>query len=168
MFEACRQEGVRRIVAGSSITVSEGHLEQEPYKSMRERRREDMPSNVPMITPNVPAEPRGLYAASKVWMESLGRVYSSRYGLSCIFVRIGQVVRDRPRPPYGHDIFVSQRDIVQILERCVNADDKMMFEIFYGMSNNDYRWVDIEDARRKIGYVPQDRAEDEHDYDAPQ
>ncbi len=85
--------------------------------------------------------------------------------MSCICVRIGQVERDRPRPPQGADIYVSQRDIVQIIERCINADDNLRFEIFYGMSNNDLRWVDIENARRKVGYAPQDRAEDNHDYD---
>jgi len=41
----------------------------------------------------------------------------------------------------------------------------LRFEIFYGMSNNDLRWVDISDARRKVGFIPQDRAEDGHDYD---
>ena len=38
------------------------------------------------------------------------------------------------------------------------------FDIFYGMSNNDYRGTDIEHARQVIGYEPQDRAEDDHDY----
>ena len=33
------------------------------------------------------------------------------------------------------------------------------------MSNNDYRWVDIEHGREVIGFVPEDRAEDGHDYD---
>lgn len=61
---------------------------------------------------------------------------------------------------------MSQRDSVQIFERCVNADDDLKFDIFYGMSNNDLRWVDIDHARQVIGYVPQDRAEDGHDYDA--
>ncbi|MBC8236382.1 hypothetical protein H8E77_43095 [bacterium] len=42
----------------------------------------------------------------------------------------------------------------------------LQFEIFYGLSNNDLRWSDIENARRKIGYIPQDRAEDNHDYDS--
>ena len=60
---------------------------------------------------------------------------------------------------------MSQRDIVQIFERSINADGSLRFEIFYGMSNNDLRWVDISDAQRKVGFVPQDRAEDNHDYD---
>ena len=166
VFEACKVVGVRRIVAASSITVSQGHREQEPYKAMMERRQADIPDDVEMITPDIPAEPRGLYAATKVWTESLARTYAHRHGLSCICVRIGQVERDRPRPPQGADIYVSQRDIVQIFERCINADDNLRFEILYGMSDNDLRWVDISNARRKVGFLPQDRAEDNHDYDA--
>ena len=166
VFEASKVAGVRRIVAASSITVSQGHRMQEPYKAMMERRQADIPDNVEMITPDIPAEPRSLYAATKVWTESLARTYAHRHGLSCICVRIGQVERDRPRPPQGADIYVSQRDIVQIFERCINADNSLRFEIFYGMSNNDLRWVDISNAQQKVGFAPQDRAEDKHDYDA--
>lgn len=166
VFEACKVAGVGRIVAASSITVSQGHRGSEPYKAMMERRHTDIPDNVEMITPDIPAEPRSLYAATKVWTESLARTYAHRHGLSCICVRIGQVERDRPRPSQGADIYVSQRDIVQIFERCINADDSLQFEIFYGMSNNDLRWVDISNARQKVGFVPQDRAEDNHDYEA--
>ena len=133
--------------------VSQDHREQEPYRSITEKRWDD-----------IPAEPRGIYGATKVWTESLARVYAYSKGLSCICIRIGQVERDRPRPPNGHDIFVSQRDIVQIIERSINADPSVRFDIFYGMSNNDYRGTDIEHARQVIGYEPQDRAEDDHDY----
>jgi hypothetical protein len=38
--------------------------------------------------------------------------------------------------------------------------------VFWGMSNNDWRWVDIEHPREVLGYAPQDRAEDHWDYDA--
>ena len=166
VFEASKVAGVERIVAASSITVSQGHREQEPYKAMMERRHADIPDEVKLITPDIPAEPRSLYAATKVWTESLARTYAHRHQLSCICVRIGQVERDRPRPPQGADIYVSQRDIVQIFERCINADDNLQFGIFYGMSDNGLRWVDISNAEQKIGFVPQDRAEDNHDYDA--
>ena len=164
IFEACRDVGVPRVVAASSIMVSQGHREQEPYRSITEKRWDDIPAEYPMITPDIPAEPRGIYGATKVWTESLARVYAHSKGLSSICIRIGQVERDRPRPPNGHDIFVSQRDIVQIIERSINADPSVRFDIFYGMSNNDYRGTDIEHARQVIGYELQDRAEDDHDY----
>ncbi len=166
IFEASRLAGVRRIVAASSIMVSQGHRAREPYRAMMERRHDEIPVGVSMVTPDVRAEPRSIYAATKVWTESLASVYSNVHGLSCLCVRIGQVERDRPRPPQGADIYCSQRDIVQVIERCVEAPEHIKFDIFYGMSNNDYRWVDIEHAKAVIGYQPLDRAEDAHDYDA--
>ncbi len=166
VFEASRQAGVKRIVGASSIMVSEGHRQQEPYRAMMERRSSDIPADVQMISPVIPAEPRGIYAASKVWLESLARVYSNRYGMSCICIRIGQVERDRPRPPKGADIYVSQRDITQIWQRAIDAPEDLRFGIFYGMSDNQYRWTDIDEARKALDYVPEDRAEDGYDYDA--
>lgn len=164
VFEASRLAGVKRVVAASSIMVSDGHRNQEPYKAMMERRIDDIPANAQIISPNIPAEPRGIYGASKVWSESLAKVYSHTHGMSCICIRIGQVERDRPRPPQGADIYVSQRDIVQIIGKSITADDSVRLDTFYGMSNNDYRWVDIGHAREVIGFVPEDRAEDHHEY----
>ena len=165
VFEACRQAGVKRIVVASSIMVSEGHYEEDPYKAIYEKRYEDVPPGFPKVSPDIPAKPRSLYASSKVWAESLARSYAHRYDMSCLVIRVGQVERDRPRPPRGASIFVSVRDIVQLWELCINANDSLRFDIFYGMSNNDWRWVDIEHAREVLGYVPQDRAEDNWDYD---
>ena len=61
--------------------------------------------------------------------------------------------------PSGQPIWCSQRDIVQLIECCINAGEDVRFEIFYGMSDNKWRWVDIDNARRKVGYIPRDRAE---------
>ena len=87
--------------------------------------------------------------------------------MSCICIRVGQVERDRARPRQGADIYVSQRDIVQIFEKSINADESVRFDVFYGMSNNDHRWVDIDHAAEVIGFVPEDRAEAHHDYESP-
>ena len=165
IYEASRQASVKRVVGASSIMVSEGHRETEPYRAMMERRMSDIPETFDLVSPAVPAEPRGIYAASKVWLESLARVYSNRHGMSCLCIRIGQVERDRPRPPQGADIYVSQRDITQIWEKAIAASDSVRFGIFYGMSDNDHRWVDIEVARDVLGFVPGDRAENEHEYE---
>jgi uronate dehydrogenase len=164
VFEASRIAGVKRIVAASSIMVSDGHRQQEPYRAMMERRIDDIPDEFEEISPAIPAEPRDIYGASKVWTESLSSVYANTHGISCISIRVGQVERDRPRPPQGADIYVSQRDIVQIFERSINAPESVRFDTFYGMSNNDHRWVDIDHAREVLGYVPDDRAEENHEY----
>ncbi|MBN4064988.1 NAD(P)-dependent oxidoreductase [Dehalococcoides mccartyi] len=166
VFEASRLAGVKRVVGASSIMVSEGHRDSEPYRAMMERRLDEIPESFDLISPVIPAEPRGIYGASKVWLESLARVYSNSHGMSCLCIRIGQVERDRPRPPQGADIYVSQRDISQVWEKAIAAPDDVRFGIFYGMSNNDYRWVDIEGGRDTIGFVPDDRAEENHNYEA--
>jgi len=166
VFEACRLEGVGRVVVASSIMVSEGHFDQEPYKAILDVRYENVPPDYAIVSPRIPAEPRSLYGCSKVWSESLARTYAYRHGMSCLAIRIGQVERDRPRPPHGASYYVSVRDIVQIWQRAIDADDALRFDVFYGVSNNDYHWVDIEHAREVLGYVPQDRAEDAHDYEA--
>lgn len=161
IFEACRKAGVERIVAASTIQVSTGHRQQEPYRAIAEGRYQDVPADFPRITSEIAAEPRNLYASSKVWNESLARTYAHSHGMSCVCIRIGWVVaEDRPPHARAADIWCSQRDIAQLIERCIDAPEEVRFEIFYGMSANKWCWVDLEKAREKVGYVPQDRAED--------
>ena len=42
----------------------------------------------------------------------------------------------------------------------MNAPEDIRYDVYYGMSDNVDRWVDIESAREMIGYVARDRAED--------
>lgn len=53
----------------------------------------------------------------------------------------------------------SRRDCAHQMDCCLQDDD-VDFDIFYGVSDNDRRWLDIEHARRVLGYDPQDNAED--------
>ena len=36
----------------------------------------------------------------------------------------------------------------------------MQFDIFYALSDNEYRWADIEHAKEVVGYDPQDSADE--------
>ena len=109
----------------------------------------------------MPAEPRNLYASSKVFSESLCRTYAYSHGMSCLAIRIGWVVgEDRVPNANAADIWCSQRDIAGLIECCVKAPDELRFDIFYGMSANQFLWVDMDNARDKLGFVPLDRAED--------
>lgn len=156
-FEACRLAGVKRMVYASSIQASSGYRGEEPYASFA---RGESDGERPIVDNTMPTRPMNIYASSKVWGEALARTYADVHGLSCLCLRIGWVVKeDKPRDR-GADIWCSQRDIVAVTEGCVNAPDDVMFDIFYGMSDNQYRWVDIDHAREVLGYVPQDRAED--------
>jgi nucleoside-diphosphate-sugar epimerase len=161
VFEACRQAGVRRIVAASTIQVSTGNMEMEPYKAIIEGRYQDVPADFPKVKGLDLPRPRNLYAASKMWSESLAQVYAYSHGMSCLCVRPGWVVdQDRsPRQDSDH-LWCSQADMAQLIQCCVDAPEDLRFGIYYGMSDNQWRWVDLEDARQQVGYQPVDRAED--------
>ena len=161
VFEACRQAGVGRIVAASTIQVSTGHRLQEPYNAVTSANPAPLPAGVPAISAKVPAEPRNLYASSKVFNESLCRTFAFSHGMSCLAIRIGGVIGEDRMPALdSEDIFCSQRDIGGIIQACVDAPDDLRFDIFYGMSNNRYLWVEMKNAQEKLGFVPQDRGED--------
>jgi len=161
IFEASRQAGVGRVIAASTIQVSSGHRSREPYSAVSQGRLEELPPGVAKISAEVPAEPRNLYSATKVFNESLCRVYANQHGLSCLAIRVGWVVaEDRPPNRKAVDIWCSQRDIGGLIKACVDAPEEVRFGIFYGMSNNRYCWQSLDNARELLGFVPQDRAED--------
>jgi hypothetical protein len=141
--------------------VSTGHRMVAPYNAVSNGQPAPLPAGVAPISAQVPGEPRNLYASSKVFAESLCRTYAFSHDMSCLAIRIGWVVGEDHVPnASAEDVWCSQRDIAGLLEACVDACDDLRFDIFYGMSNNRYLWVDMANAREKLGFVPQDRAED--------
>ena len=161
VFEACRQAGVKRVVYASSIMVSWGYLFDEPYRAINEGRFGDVPDEIPIVTHRHPPRPTETYSASKVWGEAMARTYADVHGLSCLCIRIGWVNgKNHPENPARGSFWCSQRDIVQLVERCVNAPEDLRFDVFYGVSDSQYRWVDIDHAREAVGYEPLDNAED--------
>jgi nucleoside-diphosphate-sugar epimerase len=160
VFEASRRAGVRRVIyASSGATIGNYELD-FPYSALAAGRYHEV-SAWPKLTHETPVRPVGLYGCSKVWGEALGRHYSDTYGLSVICLRIGAVNKeDRPISPRQFSVWCSQRDIAQMVERCIAAPDHVRFDIFYAVSDNRWSYRDLEHARAVIGYAPQDRAED--------
>ena len=157
VFEAAKQAGVRRVVYASSIQVSFGYFHHvEPYKSIHEGRYNEVPNPIKLITTKDPTRPVNNYGSSKVFGETLARMYSSTTDLSFICIRMGGV--------HPHDIppirvlpnASTQNDMVRLVELCIEAPDTLKFEILYGLSNTDYRWVDLEHSKNVVGYVPED------------
>jgi uronate dehydrogenase len=71
VFDACRRHGARRIVFASSNHATGMYPIGEP------------------LTEAYPPRPDGLYGASKVYGEALGRMYVDRFGLEFVGLRIG-------------------------------------------------------------------------------
>lgn len=135
VFEAARQAGVRRIVYASSHHIV-GY-----YR--RERR----------VGPDEPPRPDSRYGISKVFGEAVGRMYADKYGMSVICQRIG-VARPEPQNVRGMVAYQSERDYVQLTERCIEAAD-VHFLVVYGVSaNTGVLWENPGAA--VIGYRPVD------------
>ncbi len=150
VFEAARQSGVQRVVFASSNHVTgayEGfppdlHLQQEP----------------PIISVQDPIAPDSDYGVSKAFGEALARYYHARWGMAFICLRIGTVLRDDdPTKDARHRrTWLSHRDLAQLVQKSLTSD--VQFGIYYGVSANRGAFWDIANARRELGYAPQDDA----------
>jgi len=132
-----------------------------------------------------PVRPDSLYGTSKVFLEGLGRYYVENYESPkhVYALRIGSVRGPEENHPYAdaergvrisdHDrdseayrqsirrmksTWQSRRDVAGMIAACLN-DDAVKFDIFYGVSDNDRGWMDIEHARDVLGYDPVDNGE---------
>lgn len=162
VFEASRLAGVKRVIYASSNQVVFGYGAEEPYTSLFAGRFDQLaPQTIQPIKHTQPTRPLNDYACSKVYGEALAHMYAQAHGLSCLCLRIGWVTPDDQLPqPTARILWCSQRDVVQLVERCINAPEGLRFDVFFGQSDNLYNLVDIAHTREVLGYAPQDRAED--------
>ncbi len=160
VFEAAREAGVKRVVFASSGAAVSAIESDKPYSDLVAGRYEGLQS-WPILTHLSPLRPSGLYGASKVWGEALGRHYADAHGMSVICVRIGRVhAADRPQSAREFAVWCSQRDIARFLESCVEAPESVRFDIFFCTSRNKWGYRDLEHPRAVLGWEPVDAAED--------
>jgi nucleoside-diphosphate-sugar epimerase len=116
------------------------------------------------VHPDDPVRPGDLYGVSKCFGEALARYYADRHGLRAIVLRIGAfqppetaIETDNPRTLC---LFISHRDLGQLIAKSIEAPDDLSFAIFGGVSDNQFKRLDINNARELIGYAPQDNSFD--------
>ena len=155
VFEAAREAGVRRIVAASSGAVIAGYERDEPYASLARGVRPA--ESVELITPTTKVRPTSIYTATKLGGEALAAYFVEAHGMSIICIRVGKVeVEDVPASVRAAAVWCSHRDIVQMIEICVDAPDDIGFEVLYAVSDNPTGYRDWQSARELVGYEPQD------------
>ncbi len=161
VYEAAREAGVKRVVFASSGDTIRGVDHDPPYSQIIAGDYEAVSRwEWPKVTKDL-VRPGTIYGASKVWGEVLGRVYSADYGLSVLCVRIGACpAANRPTTAREKAAWLSHRDVADVLHRCIEAPADLLYDIFFAVSNNKWNYRDIEHARRVLGYIPQDSAED--------
>ncbi len=140
VFEAARQNGVRRIAY-----ASRAGLLSNAYYPRSIRRTVDM----------LP-RPDSFYSLSKAFGESLGYMYSARYDMEVVAVRIGKFNVYGAPPTHPHHL--SRGDAVRVFEQAITYPG-VKFEIVFGVSDSDWLLYDLDHGRRVIGYDPQDRSE---------
>jgi uronate dehydrogenase len=139
VFEAARRQGTRRVVYASS------------HHAIGYHRR------ARFVDATVPVRPDGPYGVSKAFGEAVGRMFADKHGMTVACLRIG-AFQERPRDRRQMHVWLSPRDAVHLVSRCIDAPD-YHFVIVYGVSNNvrnRYRNVGID----FLGYRPQDNSED--------
>ena len=161
VYEAARQHGVKRVVFASSNHAVGNFEMDEPYKSIVAGDYEGLEAGeYPIVTNTVPIRPDSDYGVSKAFGEAVGRYYHEHFGLEVACLRIGTV--NRQNNPLGsvrhYATWLSHRDLAALVNGCLSRP--IGFEIFYGVSNNKWRFWDISHARQVVGYDPQDNAED--------
>ena len=99
---------------------------------------------------------------SKAYGEAMGRYYSEEHGISVICLRIGTVNEwNSPARSIRHfATWLSHRDQAQLVRKSLEAPEDLRFDIFYGVSNNTWRFWDIDHPRQVVGYAPEDNAEE--------
>lgn len=146
-FVAAKAAGCGRVVFASSIHAVSGY-----------------PRDV-QVKPSEPVNPGDLYGVSKCFGEALGRYMAEQEGLSVICLRIGAF-----QPPESArsdagiqmlDAWVSQRDLNQLIQRSIDAEN-LRFGIFHGLSDNRFKRLDISNARQVLGYAPVDDTTEEN------
>ena len=164
VYDMALASGVRRVVAASTNQAAKWY-EQPWYAGRRDR-----------VTPEDYPRPESFYGWAKAAYESLGFVYACG-GLG----RKLEVVQIRIVAPRELDLdsfagappariirelagYLSERDNQQLFVKSIEAeniedDHGVPFQIFYGVSNNARTFWSITNARRVIGYAPQDDSE---------
>ncbi|MBV7332350.1 NAD(P)-dependent oxidoreductase [Chloroflexi bacterium TSY] len=161
VFEAARQAGVQRIIYASSGSTTSGWEKEMPFSALAQGRYDEAPVEWPMLSDKSPVRPSGIYGTSKVFGEALARHITDTSDLSIICLRIGHVTRDdKPTTIRDYSVWCSQRDIAQMIEKCVAAPASLKYDIFYVVSNNKWSYRDLAHAREVVGYEPLDSVED--------
>lgn len=179
VMRAAEKEEVDKIIFASSIRVIFGYEKEHRPDIYTED------SDV-MIDHTDAVRPGSYYAVSKLFGEHLGKYFLEQrdYPTQFFALRIGSVrggdcdhpycdaeravsegKYDRNSREYQVDVnrlkstWLSHQDASQLIHKMLQNYSEE-YGIFYGISGNDRRWVDISNAEETLGYAPEDNGDD--------
>lgn len=145
VFEAALESGCSRVIFASSVHAVRGYPLGEKVKS------------------HYAPKPINFYGASKVFGEALCYVFSKKYNLSCLAIRIGAYISNDMKKAVclirdDLDYVISQRDIAQLIHKCIIAPERVKYGILSGSSNNKRIYLDLDFTKKLVDYNPKDDA----------
>jgi NAD+ dependent glucose-6-phosphate dehydrogenase len=164
VYQLALEGGVRRVVAASTNQAAKWY-ERPYYAGLKDR-----------VGPEDYPRPDSFYGWAKAAYEPLGFLYAcGSLGRKLEVVQIRIVVpreidatlfEDEPPERYVRELagYISERDMQQLFCKSVEMPDiedehGVPFHIFYGVSDNARKFWSITNARKVIGYDPQDDSE---------
>ncbi len=142
LYEAAREEGVRRIVFASS-NHAVGYTPRPQ-------------GDDPLIPVDTPRRPDTFYGLSKCFGEDLAQLYWDRHGIETVSVRIGSCFPE-PTSVRMLSVWMSPADGARLFHAALTADG-VQHTVVHGSSANTRLWWDLTSARA-LGYDPQDDSE---------
>ena len=159
VFEASRIQGVSRVIFASSGDAARGWDNENPYDWLTEGKYDKITSPWTMIPPT-DVWPKGIYGASKVWGEAIGRHFSDEFSLSVICLRIGAVLpKNKPNLTRHYSTWLSHNDITSAISKSIEAPDKLKYGVFFVNSNNRWNYRDLNSTRESLDWNPVDTAD---------
>jgi uronate dehydrogenase len=140
VLDAALRRGIRRVVLASSNHAV----------GMWERSGDEK------LEVDIRPRPDTFYGVAKVALEALGQLYSDRFGLEVVSLRIGTCV-DQPRNRRELATWLSPDDAARLIDASLRGQVSGHV-IAYGVSANTRGWWDLSTAR-ELGYQPEDDAE---------
>ena len=141
LMEAAKNANVKRVVFASTVQTV-GHFPREKKIEVT-----DLP------------RPNGKYGATKVWGETLGRLYYDRHNIEFVAVRIGWFQDyDSPHLQAGkgaRSIWLSPRDCGEIFVRAVETPD-VGYSIVFATSLTETERLSRDTLKSILHYTPQD------------
>ena len=147
-LEIAREAGVQRLVLPSSGQVNWFGNFEGPWP----------------LDESVPVSPKGWYAATKMFLESIGYSYSVTHGMSVIITRLGWCPRDEVQvreiaaETIYQDVYLSPSDAGRFFSGCVEAENSVSHAILYATSKPvDTQRYCLKSAKEVAGFEPQEQ-----------
>ncbi|MCA9390572.1 NAD(P)-dependent oxidoreductase [candidate division WWE3 bacterium] len=141
VYRAAIEYGVKRVIMASSVHADNFY----------------MWASDTLMDPNQLPIPDSPYGASKVYMETLGRMYAQKHNLEVICIRLGGVIwNDQPMKddPFDQMVWCSRRDCAALFKKSIDAASiPNNYTIVYGVSDNQHRRHDLTNP---FGWKPED------------